>query len=173
MNDVHGSINVNVPVRLAYEQWMRFEEFPLFMSGVESATWINEVRVHFRAVVGAVHREYDAWIIAREPDEQIAWESVGHPLTGGTVLLEPLGPAETKILLRLSWETAYQREMPGRPAGLNAYRIQEDLERFKELVEGRQSDSKGRPARAIDANPKANAARGRDTALSATEISAG
>ncbi|MDP9905377.1 hypothetical protein J2S90_002343 [Arthrobacter bambusae] len=51
----------------------------MFISGVESATWINEVQVRFEAVVGAVSREYDAWIVAREPDEQIAWQSVRHP----------------------------------------------------------------------------------------------
>ena len=70
MNDVHGSINVNVPVRLAYEQWIRFEEFPLFMSGVESVTRVDNFRLRFKTVVGGAPHEYDAWIIAREAESR-------------------------------------------------------------------------------------------------------
>lgn len=142
MNDVHGSINVNVPVRLAYEQWIRFEEFPLFMSGVESVAKVDNVRLRFKTVVGGVPREYDVWIIAREPDEQITWESVGHPLAGGTVLLEPMGPLETKVLLRLSWEPGSRHAV-----ALDACQIRQDLEHFKELVEGREAESRDWSAR--------------------------
>ncbi|WP_442543051.1 SRPBCC family protein [Arthrobacter sp. KN11-1C] len=133
MNDVHGSINVNVPVRLTYEQWTRFEEFPLFLSGVESVTRIGDVRLRFKMMVGGVPREYDAWIIAREPDEQITWESVGHPLAGGTVLLEPMGPTETKVLLRLNWEPDSLRSANAEDQ--DALQVRQDLERFKEIVE--------------------------------------
>ncbi len=142
MNDVHGSINVNVPVRLAYEQWIRFEEFPLFMSGVESVTRVDNVRLRFKTVVGGAPHEYDAWIIAREPDEQITWEIVGHHLAGGTVLLEPMGPMETKVLLRLSWEPGSRRAV-----ALGACQVRQDLEHFKELVEGREAESRDWPVR--------------------------
>ncbi|HUP54790.1 MAG TPA: SRPBCC family protein, partial [Methylomirabilota bacterium] len=30
------SVDVDVPVRAAYDQWTQFEEFPRFMEGVES-----------------------------------------------------------------------------------------------------------------------------------------
>ena len=35
MTTVEQSIDVDVPVRTAYNQWTQFEEFPRFMSGVE------------------------------------------------------------------------------------------------------------------------------------------
>ena len=33
MSGIEKSIEVNVPVRTAYNQWMQFEEFPRFMEG--------------------------------------------------------------------------------------------------------------------------------------------
>jgi uncharacterized membrane protein len=51
MSKIEKSIDVNVPVREAYDQWTRYESFPQFMDGVEfieargSATggWRGEV----------------------------------------------------------------------------------------------------------------------------------
>ncbi|SOZ26980.1 protein of unknown function (plasmid) [Cupriavidus taiwanensis] len=35
MSTIEESIDVRVPVQVAYQQWCRFEEFPRFMEGVE------------------------------------------------------------------------------------------------------------------------------------------
>jgi uncharacterized membrane protein len=37
MSTIEQSIDVNVPVRTAYNQWTQFEEFPRLMEGVEAA----------------------------------------------------------------------------------------------------------------------------------------
>ena len=34
MSVIEKSIEINVPVRAAYNQWTQFEEFPKFMEGV-------------------------------------------------------------------------------------------------------------------------------------------
>ena len=36
MSKIEKSIDVDVPVRTAYNQWTQFEEFPKFMEGVEN-----------------------------------------------------------------------------------------------------------------------------------------
>jgi uncharacterized membrane protein len=35
MSRVEQTIDVDVPVRVAYDQWTQFEEFPRFMDGIE------------------------------------------------------------------------------------------------------------------------------------------
>ena len=35
MSLIEKSIEINVPVRTAYNQWTQFEEFPKFMEGVK------------------------------------------------------------------------------------------------------------------------------------------
>ena len=38
MNRLERSIDVDVPVRVAYDQWTQFEDFPRFMEGVERSS---------------------------------------------------------------------------------------------------------------------------------------
>ena len=38
MSDVTESVDVNVPISKAYDQWTQFESLPHFMNGVESQT---------------------------------------------------------------------------------------------------------------------------------------
>jgi Polyketide cyclase / dehydrase and lipid transport len=42
MSKVEESIDVNVPVRVAYDQWTQFEIFPQFMDGFESITQVDD-----------------------------------------------------------------------------------------------------------------------------------
>ena len=38
------TIEVEVPVRVAYDQWTQFREFPKFMDGVESVNRLDDRR---------------------------------------------------------------------------------------------------------------------------------
>ena len=49
MPKLKKSIDVNVPVRVAYDQWTQFEDFPRFMEGVESVEQQDDKRLHWRA----------------------------------------------------------------------------------------------------------------------------
>ncbi len=44
MSVIEKSIEVNVPVRTAYNQWTQFEDFPKFMEGVRQVTQLDEKR---------------------------------------------------------------------------------------------------------------------------------
>jgi hypothetical protein len=43
------SIEVDVPVSTAYNQWTQFEDFPLFMEGVEHVEQLDDTRLHWVA----------------------------------------------------------------------------------------------------------------------------
>jgi len=47
MSSIEESIEVEVPVRTAYNQWTQFEEFPRFMEGVDEVRQITPTRTHW------------------------------------------------------------------------------------------------------------------------------
>jgi uncharacterized membrane protein len=74
---VAHAIAVHVPVRMAYNQWTQFEEFPRFMEGVKEVSQIDNSRLHWVAEISGERKEWDAKITRQIPDQVIAWESEG------------------------------------------------------------------------------------------------
>jgi len=68
---IDESIEVNVPVSVAYNQWTQFEDFPLFMEGVEHVQQLDDTRLHWVANVAGKKAEWDAKILEQHPDRQI------------------------------------------------------------------------------------------------------
>ena len=60
MSTVEKSIEVNVPVSAAYNQWTQFEEFPRFMEGVKSVRQLDDKRLHWKTVIGGKEEDFDA-----------------------------------------------------------------------------------------------------------------
>ena len=75
MPKLKKSIEVAVPVRVAYDQWTQFEEFPRFMEGVESVKQLDDRRLRWRANVAGKVEEWDAEIVEQTPDRVISWRS--------------------------------------------------------------------------------------------------
>ena len=63
MSQVMETIEVDVPVTVAYNQWTQFEEFPEFMDGVEEVRQLDETHLHWVASIAGVRREWDAEIV--------------------------------------------------------------------------------------------------------------
>jgi uncharacterized membrane protein len=137
MPKLNKSIEVNVPVRVAYDQWTQFEEFPTFMEGVESVQQLDDKRLHWRARVGGGVEEWDAEIYQQEPDGVIAWRSTSGARNEGVVRFEPQRGDQTKVALELHWEPKDATERVGDVLGADDMRVQGDLNRFKEFVESR------------------------------------
>src|SRR5690242_5359538 len=74
-SSVEESVEVNVPLSTAYNQWTQFEDFPQFMESVREVRQIDDRHLHWRAEVGGVEKEWDAEITEQIPDERIAWRS--------------------------------------------------------------------------------------------------
>ena len=52
MAKIEQTIDVDVPVREAYDQWTQFESFPAFMQDVESVKQVDDSHLHWVASVG-------------------------------------------------------------------------------------------------------------------------
>ncbi len=137
MAEVSESIEVNVPVSVAYDQWTQFEEFPQFMENVESVTQIDDTHLHWVAEMGGRRAEWDAEITYQDPDSHVAWRAVDGKDNRGAVEFRPLGEDRTEIRVRMSWEAEGPVEALGSAAGVDDRGVKSDLNRFKELVESR------------------------------------
>ena len=76
MSNIKQSIDVDVPVTVAYDQWTQFEAFPQFMEGVKEVRQLNDKRLFWRAEILGQEIEWEAEIYEQIPDTRIAWRSV-------------------------------------------------------------------------------------------------
>ena len=141
MAEVSESIDVNVPVSTAYNQWTQFEEFPQFMQNVESVKQLDDTHLHWVAEIGGTRHEWDAEITYQDPDRHIAWRAIDGKNNTGSVKFERLGDDRTRIKVYMTWETESVKEALGEKAGVDDRGVRSDLERFKELVESRGTET--------------------------------
>ncbi|HLG73223.1 MAG TPA: SRPBCC family protein [Chloroflexota bacterium] len=141
MASVEHSIEVNVPVTTAYNQWTQFEMFPHFMEGVESVHQLDDKHLHWRAKVAGAEREWDAEITEQVPDDRIAWKSTSGARNAGVVTFHRLDPMRTKVMLQLEYEPEGAGEALGDMLGMLTRRVEGDLKHFKEFIEERQAET--------------------------------
>jgi uncharacterized membrane protein len=137
MSEVERSVTVDVPVAAAYGQWTQFEEFPRFMSGVESVEQLDERTLHWRARLGGAVREWDAVITQQFPDRRIAWRSTTGTANAGHVEFEAVEGGRTLVTLSLHYEPQGALERLWAALGMVGRRIDHDLHRFKDFMEAR------------------------------------
>ena len=141
MARVEESIDVNVPVTTAYNQWTQFEEFPRFMDGVESVKQIDDTHLHWVADIGGKREEWDAEITYQEPDRKVAWRALDGHFNSGTVTFEPLGDNQARINVVIEHETEGLTEALGSALGGDSRKVKGDLDRFKEFIESRGTET--------------------------------
>jgi uncharacterized membrane protein len=140
---VEQSIEVDVPVGTAYNQWTQFEEFPKFMDSVLEVRQLDDTHLHWRASVAGKTKEWDAEITEQLPDTRIAWRSTSGAPNAGVVTFDKLGESRTKVLLQMDYDPQGLGEKVGDALGAVNLAAKGNLKRFKKLVEGRGVESGG------------------------------
>lgn len=136
-SSTHDSIEVEVPVGTAYNQWTQFEEFPRFMASVQEVRQVDDTHLHWRAVVAGKEKEWDAEITEQVPDQRIAWRSTGGVRNSGLVTFEPVGANRTRVRLQMNYDPETAGEKLGAAIGGVKLTTRGNLQRFKELIERR------------------------------------
>ncbi len=147
MQRVEKSVRVGAPVEQVYQFWRDFRNFPRFMEHVEDVQVLGDGRRSRWRLKGPMGMpvEYDAMMTADDPNKQIAWNSGGGQIeTTGAVTFDNLGDDETEIHVVMQWY-----DPPGGSVGEAFARIfqnpdrmvEEDLRRFKGIVEGRSANT--------------------------------
>ena len=148
MPTVEQSVDVDVDVGTAYDQWTRFESYPRWMEGVASVAqtgdgrlhWVAKVREEFAAVEGET-REWDARITEQTRDKRVSWESVGgnpdRKPDAGSAAFEALGDSACRVTFDMTWEPEDARETPTEVLDAVTQVVASDLARFKDIIEAR------------------------------------
>jgi uncharacterized membrane protein len=138
---IEKSIEINVPVRAAYNQWTQFEEFPKFMQGVKQVKQIDDKHLQWTADIGGKEKEWKAEITEQIPDERIAWTSRGGAINAGVVTFHRLSDSKSKVMLQMEYDPQGFIENVGDAVGVVTQRVQGDLERFKQYIENRGQET--------------------------------
>ena len=141
VSEVEAAIEVDVPVRTAYDQWAQFEEFPRFMSSVPGGA---AARRHPPALEGHRGRQDQGVGCRRSPGRsrrRIAWRSITGPLNAGVVTFDKVSSGRTRVTLRMAYVPETIAERLGDAMGAVRMEAHRNLKRFKELIEDRGSES--------------------------------
>jgi uncharacterized membrane protein len=138
MARIEKSVEVDVPVRIAYDQWTQFEEFPRFMDGIEKVVQRGDKYLDWTASVGGQTRSWTAEIVDQTPNERIAWRAIEGAENAGAVLFEPIGADRTRVALTIEADPEGPVDTIGTALGFLERRVEGDLERFKTFIEERR-----------------------------------
>jgi uncharacterized membrane protein len=141
IESVEASIECDVPVTVAYNQWTQFEQFPTFMENVEQVEQLDDTHLHWVAKVAGKRKEWDAEILQQEPDRLISWRSTSGTVNNGSVTFEPIGTDRCKITCTLTYGLEDWTEKLGDALGLLKGQVQADLRRFKQHIEKRGAET--------------------------------
>ncbi|MBV9207844.1 MAG: SRPBCC family protein [Actinobacteria bacterium] len=100
------TLDVGVPVRVAYNQWTQYSDFPKYTKKVENvdSNKNEENKTNWKAQVFWSHRTWEATVIEQVPDERIIWRSKGQKgHVDGSVTFHELAPNLTRILLVMEY----------------------------------------------------------------------
>jgi uncharacterized membrane protein len=142
--NIEESIDVGVPVSVAYNQWTQFKDFSRFMKGVESVEQTSDTEMNWRGKVFKSRRTWKATIQEQVPDERIVWTSEGAKgSTKGVVTFHPLGENLTRVLLALEYYPQGVVEKTGNIWRSAGRRTRLDLKNYRRFVmlEGKETGS--------------------------------
>ncbi len=139
--DHQHTVEVSAPVRVAYNQWTQFEEFPRFMSGVESVTQLTDERLHWKVNIAGVEREFDTTITEQTPDHRIAWTTNAGPQHAGVVTFHKIDEDITRVTLQMDYDPDGLLENVADKLGFVSARIKGDMDSFKAFIEDQDAAS--------------------------------
>lgn len=137
MSTVTESVDVDVPLHVAYDQWTQFESFPQFMKGVTEVRQLDDTHTHWTVEMGGQTREFDATITEQHPDEKVAWKSDSGPTHAGIITFEPLDDTHTRVTAQMDIDPEGVAEHIADSLGVLTRRVTKDLQRYKWFVEDR------------------------------------
>ena len=132
---IQQSVDVAVPIKVAYNRWTLFEDWPEFMHRVESVDQADDTTLSVSMKVWGLTRRFEAEIVEQRPDERIEWnvsEGLAHT---GVVTFHELADRLTRVEVSLDFEPHGMLEKMGRGMRFAKRAVRGDLHRFKALVE--------------------------------------
>lgn len=141
MSTITESVDVEVPVSTAYDQWTQFASFPQFMEGVEEVRQVDDTHTHWVTEIAGVKREFDATITEQHPDERVAWKSDSGPEHAGVITFHRLDEGVTRVTAQMDIDPDGFVEQAADKLGILNHRVKGDMKRFKDFIEHRGGET--------------------------------
>jgi uncharacterized membrane protein len=143
MSTITESIDVEVPVNRAYNQWTQFESFPEFMQGVDEVRQLSDIKTHWVTKIAGVEREFDATITEQNPEERVAWRSDDGPEHAGVITFHRIDDNRTRVTAQMDIDPEGFVENVADKLGVLNTRVKGDLKNFKKFIESRGGQETG------------------------------
>ncbi|MER6530243.1 SRPBCC family protein [Streptomyces sp. NPDC001508] len=132
---ISEDIDVGVPVREAYDQWPRFQEFSAFAKGVVSADEADDTSGDRTVKAAKPTRSWTAHITEQVPGERIAWSTQGAKgAVKGVVTFHALTDNLTRVLMVLEYVPKGLFEKTGTIWRAQGRRARLDLKAYRRFV---------------------------------------
>ncbi|HLI40970.1 MAG TPA: SRPBCC family protein [Streptosporangiaceae bacterium] len=135
LTNIVESVDVGAPIRVVYDQWTQFADFPKFMKKVENVDQADDQKLNWKAQVFWSHRTWEATIVEQVPDSHIVWRSKGPKgHVDGAVSFHELAPNLTRVLLVLEYHPQGLFERTGNVWRAQGRRARLELKHFRRHV---------------------------------------
>jgi len=141
MKTVTKTVDVHVPVNVAYNQWTQFEEFPRFMEHIERVEQIDDTTIRWFAKVDGNDQKWTSKITEQTPDQRIAWQSIDGATNAGVVTFHKLDDESTRVTLQMEYDPDGMVESIGTALGFVDRNVEDDLNSFREMIESRGQET--------------------------------
>ncbi|MFI7027110.1 SRPBCC family protein [Microbispora rosea] len=135
VTNIVESLDIGAPLRLVYNQWTQFEEFPSFMKKVETVEQKSDEKLGWKAQVFWSHRTWESTIIEQVPDSRIIWRSEGPKgFPDGSVTFHEITPELTRVLLVVEYHPQGLFERVGNLWRAQGRRVRLEFKHFRRHV---------------------------------------
>jgi uncharacterized membrane protein len=132
---IQQSVDVAVPIKVAYNRWTLFEDWPEFMHRFETVEQADDTTLSFSTKIWGITRRFEAEIVEQRPDQRIEWNVTEGPAHTGVVTFHKLADRLTRIEVSMDVEPHGLLEKTARGMRFTKRAVRADLHRFKALIE--------------------------------------
>jgi len=132
---IQQAVDVAVPIKVAYNRWTLFEDWPEFMHRFESVEQVDDSTLSFTTKMWGITRRFEAEIVEQRPDQRIEWNTTEGPSHTGVVTFHRLADRLTRVEVSLDIAPHGMLEKMARGMRFTKRAVRADLHRFKALIE--------------------------------------
>jgi uncharacterized membrane protein len=139
MPRIENVVEVNVSANDAFAQWTRYEDYPKFMENVLEVNVDTPNHLHWRAMREGREVEWHSELVSQEDVHKISWRDTDGPNNTGMVQVHAVDDSHSRVQLIINSTSNIAPDQAGDAEIRMIQRVEEDLARFKALVEHPES----------------------------------